>query len=102
MTGLVNPWLIVLNMDIKTLFQKDYRVCSADFDEDDFVVPKRAADPNNPKKVSLKKCAVPRVKAMATDRLEVKWFAYLSCDIRWFTVCRGRMHHETKYGRHNS
>jgi hypothetical protein len=51
MTGLVNPWLIVLNMDIKTLFQKDYRVCSADFDEDDFAYPKRAADPNNPKGV---------------------------------------------------
>ncbi|CAL8325224.1 unnamed protein product [Arctogadus glacialis] len=72
--SLVNSWLIVLNMDIETpyetLIRKDYRVCSAHFDEDEFVVPKRAADPNNPKRVSLKKCAVPRVKAMATDRLE--------------------------------
>jgi hypothetical protein len=78
-------WLIVLNMDIEMpiemLMQKDHRVCSAHFDEDDFIIPKRAADPKNPKKVSLKKNAIPRVQLVAMDRLEVKWFAYLSCYI---------------------
>ena len=37
--------------------QKDHRVCSAHFDKDDFVISKRAADPKNPNKVSLKKNA---------------------------------------------
>ncbi|CAL8400197.1 unnamed protein product [Boreogadus saida] len=58
-------------MDIETpiemLMQKDHRVCSAHFD---FIIPKRAADPKNPKKVSLKKNAIPRVQQVATDRLE--------------------------------
>ena len=78
--SLVDQWLIVLNMDIetpiKTLMQKDHRVCSAHFDKDDFIIPKRAADPKNPKGVSLKRNAIPRVRQVATDRLEVKLFAY--------------------------
>jgi hypothetical protein len=72
-------------MDIETpiemLMQKDHRVSSAHFDKDHFIIPKRAADPKNPKKVSLKKNAIPRVQQMATDRPEIKWFAYLSCYI---------------------
>ena len=72
-------------MDIKTpiemLMQKDHRVCSAHFDKDDFIIPIRAADQKNPKKVSMKKNAIPRVQHVATGRLEVKLFAYLSCYI---------------------
>ncbi|CAL8405421.1 unnamed protein product [Arctogadus glacialis] len=74
--SLVDQWLIVLNMDIETpietQMQKDHRVCSAHFDKDDFIIPKRAADPKNPKKVSLKKNAIPRVQLVATDRLELQ------------------------------
>ena len=88
--SLVIQWLIALNMDIKTpletLTQKDYRVCSAHFHEDDFNVPKRAADPANIKRARLKRHAVPRVQPLATDRLKVKWFVYFSCNIRWFTI----------------
>ena len=77
-------------MDVETpiemLMQKDYRACSAHLDKDDFIIPKRAADPKNPKKGSLKKDAIPRVQQVATDRLEVKLFAYLSCYIRLFTI----------------
>ena len=76
--SLVDKWLIVLNMDIETpiemLMQRDHRVCSAHFDKDDFIIPKRAADPKNPKKVSLKKNAIPRVQQVATDKLEVRLF----------------------------
>ena len=53
--SLVDQWLIVLNMDIETpikmLMQKDHHVCSAHFDNDDFIIPERAADQKNPKKV---------------------------------------------------
>ena len=42
--------------------------------KDDFIIPKRAADPKNPKKVSLKKNAIPRVQQVATDKLEVRLF----------------------------
>jgi hypothetical protein len=34
----------------------------------------------------LKKNAIPRVQLVAMDRLEVKWFAYLSCYIWLFTI----------------
>jgi hypothetical protein len=79
-------------MDIETaiemLMQKDYGVCSAHFDKDD-ILPKRAADPKNPKKVSLKKNAIPGVQQVATDRLEVKLFAYLSCYMNFHNWCGG-------------
>ena len=75
-----------IETSIKMLMQRDHRVCSAHFDEDDFIIPKRAADQKNLKKVSLKKDAIPRVQQVATDRLEVKLFAYLSCYIRLFTI----------------
>ncbi|XP_056432858.1 uncharacterized protein LOC130371195 isoform X4 [Gadus chalcogrammus] len=72
--SLLEQWLIILHMDIetpiKTLRQKDDRVCSAHFDKDDFLIPKRAADPKNPKRVLLKRNAIPRVRQAATDRLE--------------------------------
>uniref|UniRef100_A0A8C5AIC9 THAP domain-containing protein 1 n=1 Tax=Gadus morhua TaxID=8049 RepID=A0A8C5AIC9_GADMO len=73
--SLLEQWLIVLHMDIETPIktrQKDDRVCSAHFDKDDFTIPKRAADPKNPKRVSLKRNAIPRVQQVATDRLESK------------------------------
>ena len=77
--SLLEQWLIVLHMDIETPIktrQKDDRVCSTHFDKDDFTIPKRAADPKNPKRVSLKRNAIPRVQQVATDRLEVKLLAY--------------------------
>ena len=56
-------------MDVETpiemLMQKDYRACSAHLDKDDFIIPKRAFDPKNPKKGSLKKDAIPRVEQVA-------------------------------------
>jgi hypothetical protein len=30
--------------------QKDYRVCSAHFDKDDFIIPKKSCGPKEPKK----------------------------------------------------
>ena len=79
-------------MDIETPIktrQKDDRVCSTHFDKDDFTIPKRAADPKNPKRVSLKRNAIPRVQQVATDRLEVKLFAYLSCYMIFHNWCGG-------------
>ena len=91
--SLVDQWLIVLNMDIetpiKTLMQKDHCVCIAHFDKDNFIMPKRAADPKNPKGVSLKMNAIPRVRQVATDRLEVKLFAYFSCYMIVHNWCGG-------------
>ena len=75
-----------IEASIEMPMQKDHRVCSAHFDKDDFIIPKRAADPKNPTKVSLKKNAILRVQQVATDRLEVKLFAYLSCYIWLFTI----------------
>ncbi|XP_062371659.1 uncharacterized protein LOC134059298 isoform X2 [Sardina pilchardus] len=73
--SLVNQWLSVLNMDIETPIEtlrlKDYRVCSAHFDKDDFVFPRRASDPTNPKRMHVKKNAIPRVFQLPMDRLEV-------------------------------
>ena len=43
-------WLVALQVDVetpvRTLKVKDYRVCSAHFDQDDFTIPgKRTSDP---------------------------------------------------------
>lgn len=92
----VNRWLVVLNIDVntptETLRQKNYRVCSAHFNKEDFVLPKKAADPNNPSKTYLKKNAIPRVEQLATtDSAEVTfstgWRKHLSCVNEYKNVC---------------
>lgn len=74
----VNLWLVVLKIDINTptdmLKQKNYRVCSAHFDEEDFTLCKRPADPKNPMRAYLKNNAVPRVEPLATDSVEVTFY----------------------------
>ncbi|XP_051240096.1 uncharacterized protein LOC127354292 [Dicentrarchus labrax] len=68
----LKQWLVVLNVDVKTpvktLRERDYRVCSNHFDKDDFTVPRNAANP--PRKNHLKKSAVPRVERPAVDNLD--------------------------------
>ena len=58
----LKQWLIVLHLDVETsvetLREKDYRVCSNHFDQDDFVVTRMASNP--PIKSRIKKSAVPR------------------------------------------
>ena len=72
---IVNRWLVILNIDINTpteaLRQKNYRVCSAHFNKDDFSSCKSTAGSENPLKTYLKKNAVPRVDQVATDGTEV-------------------------------
>ncbi|XP_030249422.1 uncharacterized protein LOC115567202 isoform X5 [Sparus aurata] len=60
-----------INTPTEALRQKNYRVCSAHFDKDDFVLSKSPAGPENPLKTYLKKNAVPRVEQVATDSTEV-------------------------------
>ncbi|XP_076150208.1 uncharacterized protein LOC143134033 [Alosa pseudoharengus] len=60
-------WLCVLQLDAQTpipiLRDKDYRVCSEHFEEDDF-------KDTSQKRLRLKKDAVPRAKRPAADRVE--------------------------------
>ncbi|XP_078135658.1 peroxynitrite isomerase THAP4-like isoform X2 [Sander vitreus] len=68
----LKQWLVVLHVDVetpvKTLREKDYRVCSNHFDKDDFMIPLRASNP--PRKNHLKKSAVPRAERPVAENLD--------------------------------
>ena len=71
-SGMLTQWLIVLHLDVETpvetLREMDYRVYSNHFDQDDFVVNRRASNP--PIKKRIKKSAVPRAELPVKDNLD--------------------------------
>lgn len=62
-------WLVALQLDVQTPLQtireRDYRVCSEHFNEDDFTE-------KSVKSRYLKANAIPKAKKPAADKLEVK------------------------------